>query len=182
MCHFDSILLFHFKMIIKVKRFFFQAKICACKEDKCNNGELLKIPITTTQSPVIPQTVKNPLITPAPYTIHYLFFRNKFRFIQPLSSVVQTTQSAMPTVIFSTPGVLVSMGTIGTPGESGNQGFTTQPDYDDSQENLNDMLKSTTECFVVGKGQNCSSVSGKAKANSITHLLFFIMFVLLLNL
>ena len=91
----------------------------------------------------------------------------------------------MPLVVFSTPGspsVPGSMGAIGTPGEPGNQGFTTQPDYDDSQENLNDMLKSTTECFVVGKGQNCSSVSGKAKANSVTHLLFFIMFVLLLNL
>ena len=91
----------------------------------------------------------------------------------------------MPPVIFSTPGfpgVPGSMGTIRTPGEPGNQGFTAQPDYDDSQENLNDMLKSTTECFVVGKGQNCSSVSGKAKANSIIHLLFFIMFVLLLNL
>ena len=91
----------------------------------------------------------------------------------------------MPPVIFSTPGspgFPGSMGTIGTPGESGNQGFTTQPDYDDSQENLNDYLEKTTECFVVGKGQNCSSVSGKAKANSIIHLLFFIMFVLLLNL
>ena len=130
--------------------------------------------------------VKNPQITPAPYTIRYLFFRNKFRFIQPLPSVVQTTQGAMLPVIFSTigsPSVPGSVGTIGTPGEPGKQDFTYQTDqYDSSQENLNDMLKTTTECFVVGKGQNCSSVSGKAKANSITHFLFFILFVLLLNL
>ena len=92
----------------------------------------------------------------------------------------------MPPVILSTtgfPGVPVSIGTIRTPGEPEKQDFTYQTDqYDGSEENLNDMLKTTTECFVVGKGQNCTSVSGKAKANSITYLLFFIMFVLLLNL
>ena len=91
----------------------------------------------------------------------------------------------MPPVIFSTigsPSVPGSIGTIGTPGDPRNPDFTTQPDYDYSQENLNDYLEITTKCFVMGKGQNCSSVSGKAKENSINHFSFFIMFVLLLNL
>ena len=132
---------------------------------------------------MIPQTAKYPQITSAPYIIRYIFFRNKFRFIQPLPSVVQTTQGAMPPVIFNTtgsPSVPGSMGPIETPEEPGTQGLTTDSDYDDSIENLNDY-KVTTECFVVGKGQNCTSASDKAEANSITCELFFIMFVLMLK-
>ena len=71
-------------------------------------------------------------------------------------------------------------GSIGPPGPPGEPGYQVTPDGPDWQSlGSIDPLEVTTECFVVGKGQNCTSVSVQQKTNSLSHLLFLIIFILL---